>query len=304
MKKVWCVVCAAVLCAVLSSCASHEVKYRSPGPDVSTEFALSAEAANRVGREYPIYKPVFERESSPEEYDRKLFRAFGVGNTEGEALDNEMKYTCDNGASLTIYNGGSYYYDFVDAFTSENNQTDEEALAMTLDFLQSRGIWPSSEPFDMEVLDGYSARDNNDKYSVTYKSKQIRFYQTSLGGYRLLTNKEGLFVHVQQGGVCRISNYYVDYSQDRMVSCLSLEEITRLNPKDVGTTHCLRDPDGEEEFPYSYDSDTPVIFTDVEICLGKSDASYQPVYVFKGTRCDVNGKEHQWEWEVPALKTH
>ena len=97
------------------------------------------------------------------------------------------------------------------------------------------------------------------------------------------------------------------YAIDRTMPGLSLEEVEKLKPRWVGGT--CRSPESSEEEgkkPCSYASDTPVIFTDVEICLNRSHTSalYQPVYVFKGTRRDEDGNEHPYEWEVPALEMH
>ena len=298
MKKLWYAACAAVLCAVLSSCASHEVKYRSPGPDVSTEFALSAEAANRVGREYPIYKPVSERKSSPEEYDRKLFRAFGVGNTEGEALDNGMKYTCDNGASLTIFEDGGYCYDFLAVRAPKENQTEEKATEVLENFLRQRGLEMPAEPFRARRHEVYV---KDDAYGDSYAVEIVDFYPMAIDGYYVLYGDADMHAYVQADEVYYIISKYEGRQIDRMVSCRSLEEIAKLELKKIGETYCPPDVDREDKGPYSYDSDTPVIFTDVEICLEKNGDFYQPVYTFKGTRCDVDGNEHRWEWMVPAF---
>ena len=60
MKKLWYAACAAAFCLMLSSCVPNVGKITySGGFDAPTVFSLSEEAAARVGKDYPIYKPVF-----------------------------------------------------------------------------------------------------------------------------------------------------------------------------------------------------------------------------------------------------
>ena len=307
MKKLWYAACAAAFCLMLSSCAPNVGKITySGGFDAPTVFSLSEEAAARVGKDYPIYKPVFPREADPEEYDKKLLRVFGVSHPEGEKVERGMKYTCDDGASLTIYDTGHYRYDFSEKLTMENVQTDEEALTMVQDFLRK---WDMELPdtFRVEIRDAGIPLEPDNKESAKRAVKSIQFYQPTIDGYRVTCDKDVLGAYVQQDGIKYFYGDRIDYAIDRTMPGLSLEEVEKLKPRWVGGT--CRSPESSEEEgkkPCSYASDTPVIFTDVEICLNRSHTSalYQPVYVFKGTRRDEDGNEHPYEWEVPALEMH